>query len=167
MLSGKGRFYCGPASIFKSVDGGATWAQKASSLGPIMDVAMHPTDHNILYLTTMSVDCTTELYYTNLDGNLYRSADAGENWTLRKSDRSGVIWVKRDQPTTIRMIDPREPWPWVPTGGTWRSPDSGLTWTHCPCRKITNWKSDLKAGSRITSASSLLRHRLSETLNFF
>ncbi len=129
VLSGKGRFHCGPASLFKSINGGVNWTQKATGLGAIMDLAMHPSSEDTLYLSTMTVDCSTELYYTSLDGDLHRSVDGGENWNLRTSDRPGIIWIKRDAPNIIRMIDPREPWPWIPTGGTWRSTNAGLSWT--------------------------------------
>ena len=128
VLAGGGRFFCGNAHLYKSANGGVTWTRKASGLGSIMDVAMHPTDHNIIYLTTMNVDCDEPLYYTDLDGDFYQSTNAGENWTLRSADQSGIIWIKRDQPSTIRMIDVREPWPWISSGGTWRSTNSGSTW---------------------------------------
>ena len=128
VLSGNGRFACGASHLFKSIDGGTNWIQKASTLGEIMDVAMHPTNGNIMYLTTMNVNCNDPLYYTDLEGDFYQSLDGGDSWTLKKADRTGIIWIKRDLPSTIRMIDPREPWPWVATGGTWKSINSGSTW---------------------------------------
>lgn len=128
-LTGRGRFVCTPAHLFRSLDGGITWNRIASDQGEIMDVSLHPTVPDTMYLTTMSVDCNAALYYTDLSGNLYRSSNGGTSWTLRKSDRTGIIWIKKDDPEVIRMIDPREPWPWISSGGTWRSTNSGLTWT--------------------------------------
>lgn len=138
VLTGNGRFVCTPAHLFRSTNGGAQWTRVADAVGQIMDFAIHPSDPDSIYLSTMEVDCSTSLYYTSLAGKLYLSADGGTTWHVRAQDRTGIIWIKRDAPQIIRMIDPREPWPWIPSGGTWRSTDSGLSWV-----KISdgNWDS--------------------------
>ncbi len=137
VLSGSGRFACGPASLFHSTDGGSSWTQIAATLGSVLDVAIHPTNGNILYLTTMNVDCNAPYYWTNLNGSFYATADGGSTWGSVLANRTGCIWIKRDQPTTIRLIDPREPYPWT-DGGTFQSTNSGVSWAQTG--DVANWE---------------------------
>lgn len=126
VLSGQGRFACGPARLYKSVNAGENWIQLASDLGEILDISLKPGDPGTVYLTNMHADCAAMYYWTDLIGNLYRSSDGGANFDSI-FDVSGVIWPK--SPSTIRIIDPREPFPWNPTGGTWTTHDSGASWS--------------------------------------
>ena len=125
ILTGKGRFVCGPADVFKSTDGGITWVNLTSHLSEIMDFAIDPVNPQNVYLTTMNVDCSAPWYWTDLEGNLYKSTDGGNTWGTPLYDLTGVIFIDPSNPAVIRLIDPREPYPWVPTAGTWTSTDGG------------------------------------------
>ena len=127
LLSGNGRFACGPAQVFRSTDGGAHWQNIGETLGEVLDFAIDPIHPNILYLTTMHASCDSEYYWYNLDGQFYKSSDDGIHWTAL-ANRTGVIWIKRDNSQIIRLIDPREPYPWNSDAGTYESQDGGFTW---------------------------------------
>ncbi|HHL72705.1 MAG TPA: hypothetical protein ENJ29_09355, partial [Bacteroidetes bacterium] len=129
LLAGGGRFACGPAVAYRSLDAGVTWRQLAPALGAIMDLALDPREPQTLYLATMNASCNAPDYWLDLDGSIYKSTNRGDSWRLL-ADRTGVIWIKRDAPDTVRLIDPREPFPWNPEAGTWQSTDAGLTWQH-------------------------------------
>ncbi|RMD67443.1 T9SS C-terminal target domain-containing protein [Candidatus Parcubacteria bacterium] len=137
VLSGAGRFACGPAVVYRSLDAGVTWQQLAASLGEIMDLAIDPRRPQILYLTTMNVDCNAPYYWLDLGGGIYKSTNRGDHWT-HLADRTGVIWINRDAPDTLRLIDPREPFPWNPDAGTWQSTNAGTTWQHIG--RIGDWE---------------------------
>lgn len=127
-LSGSGRFACTVAEVYKSTNGGQSWTSVSTSLAPVLDIAIHPNNANILYASTMNADCANEYYWDGLAGNFYESTNAGQSWTP-KANQTGWIWIKKDAPTTIRMIDPRESFPWNPDAGTWESTNSGQDWT--------------------------------------
>lgn len=79
-----GEFSGGPGSgLYKSTDGGATWARieghglPKSPLGKI-DVAVAPTNSNRVYALIQTAD----------QGSLWRSDDAGDNWRVVNWDRA-------------------------------------------------------------------------------
>ncbi len=127
VLTGNGRFVCGPADVYKSTDGGITWVNLTPSLPEVLDFAIDPTNPQVLYLTTMNADCSAPWYWTDLDGYLYRSTDGGSTWGTPLYNLTGVIFLDPSDSATIRLIDPREPYPWNPTAGTWTSTDGGHT----------------------------------------
>ncbi len=129
ILTGSGRFTCGPAEVFKSVDGGITWANITTSFyEEIMDFAIDPNTPSTLYLTTMNADCNAPYYWTDLYGELHKSTDGGTSWSYL-SDYTGVIWLDPADAKIIRLIDPREPYPWNDRAGTFTSTDAGITFT--------------------------------------
>ncbi len=128
VLSGNGRFACGPAEVYRSTDGGISWTHLTDSFPPILDLAMDPQHPDTLYISTMNADCNATYYWTDLLGALYRSTDAGISWTYR-SDYTGVILINPNNTSHIRIIDPREPYPWNPRSGTFTSYDGGLSFT--------------------------------------
>ncbi len=135
-LSGEGGFACGPAELYRSIDGGVSWTIISGGLGEIMDFALDPANDNNLYLTTMNADCSYGDYWMNLSGGFYKSTNSGDNWVL-KSNQVGNIWLKPSMPGTIRLIDVREPYPWTDNEGTWQSTDDGNTWSQTG--SVDNW----------------------------
>ncbi len=126
-LTGWDRFACSEANVFRSKDGGKTWKNiTASFTQEILDIAVDKQNPQILYLTTMNASCDGRYYWTDLDGALYRSYDEGEHWVYL-SNYTGVIFLERDNPDRIILIDPREPYEWNERAGTFTSIDGGLT----------------------------------------
>lgn len=116
--------WTGPGSgLFKSTDGGTTWRQLtrglpsfAEGLGRIgMTVA--PTDSRRLYAV---VDAGAQ-------GGIFRSDDAGENWT--RVNRDPRLVARPNDAADVR-VDPRNPdVVYVPTIVAWKSTDGGKTFT--------------------------------------
>ncbi len=131
VLSGFDRFACGPAELYRSNNGGMNWSKLATGISDtmqIMDVAIDPQNPEVVYLTTMNVPCGSGVAY---EGDIFKSMDGGDTWFDPNPDveRSGVIWIKQDEPSVIRLIDVRKTAPWIPTSGTFTSTDSGVNWT--------------------------------------
>ena len=125
LLAGEARFTCGPAVAYRSVDGGATWAQIGGGLGQIMDLALDETAPNTIFLTTYG-DVWDEGYNCIGDdpggGYLYQSDDYGDTWTrLTNTQRNALIWLDNDDDLAIRLID-------LDGRELWESPD-GADWT--------------------------------------
>ena len=125
LLSGEGRFACGPAQVWKSKDGGKHWVQLASELSPILDIAMRQKAPYALYLTTMHAACGEQWYWTDVEGDLYKSTDGGQHWAW-SSDYTGVIWLDDEDSSVLRLIDPREPYTWNDRSGTFTSVNDGF-----------------------------------------
>lgn len=128
-LSGDGRFACGPADVFKSIDGGVTWINTTSALSEILDFAIDPSNPETVYLTTMNADCNTQFYWTDVFGDLYKSTNGGDTWGSPLSDYTGVIWLDPNNSNIIKLIDPREPYPWNSRSGTFTSTNEGVNFS--------------------------------------
>ena len=118
-LSGEARFAAGPAALFHSRDGGATWQQVGRDLGEVMDIASDIYEPERLWLTTFETG-------DQLFGQLYTSLNGGDDWTW-VADRHGVIWPKESG--GIRLIDPRYQFPWDERNGVWQAAADGGEWT--------------------------------------
>ncbi len=136
ILSGNGRFACGPAEVYRSTDGGIHWTLISGGYGEIMDIAIDPANDDNLYMTTLVGSCASPYYWDNLNGSIYKTTDSGDNWTL-KANQTGDIWLKPSSPGTIRLIDVREPYPWTDNEGTWQSVDDGTSWAQIGT--VNNW----------------------------
>ncbi len=136
LLTGAGRFTCGPAQVFRSTDGGQSWQLLTSQFSAVLDVAISPLPPYPLYLTTMHADCQAPYYWTDLEGALYRSTNGGDTWD-QLSDYTGIILLDVQNTRTIRLIDPREPYPWNERAGTFTSTDGGKTFTQTG--SVTQW----------------------------
>ena len=141
ILTGMGRFACSDANVYRSTDGGINWVNLTSSLSEILDVAIDSSNPNHIYITTMNAPICpvkpNDPYWINLLGNLYKSSDGGVTWGAPLSDYTGVIWLDKNASNTIRLIDPREPYPWIGRSGTFTSTDGGLTFTQTG--NVKNW----------------------------
>ncbi len=127
VLTGQGRFACGSADVYKSVDGGIHWASITPGFAQeVMDFAIAPTRPSTLFLTTMNAHCDSPYYWTDLQGGLYVSVDGGASWQFRSS-YTGLIGLFPDDSNRVVLIDPREPYPWNPRAGTFWSMDGGVS----------------------------------------
>ncbi|MBK8443527.1 MAG: hypothetical protein IPL35_08985 [Sphingobacteriales bacterium] len=124
-ISGKSRNACGVAKLYKTTDGGVSFSDITVANVQVLDADIDPLNTSILYLSTYNGTCD----YTNLLGSFYKSTDGGATWNLQ-SNRTGAIFVKKDNPAIIRRIDPRLTNSWTPEAGTWESTDGGVSWSH-------------------------------------
>ncbi|MBI5215150.1 MAG: choice-of-anchor D domain-containing protein [Ignavibacteriae bacterium] len=98
--------------VLKSVDGGTTWSTtglnySTSSTATIRALVAHPTNSNILLATTNS--------------GIYRTTNAGTNWSLVSSGTSRDLEVNKTDPTV-----------WYATknnSGVYKSIDGGATFS--------------------------------------
>ncbi|HEX2774001.1 MAG TPA: hypothetical protein VHN18_16445, partial [Micromonosporaceae bacterium] len=98
-------------SLLRSSDAGATWQGTNGYLSSVTDIAIHPTNPQILYAGTQF-------------DSVQRSSDGGRTWTTGTGlPDLGVnaVAVDRSQPTTV-YAGTAEP------GTLYRSIDSGATW---------------------------------------
>ncbi len=107
--------------IFKSVDGGKTWQKLTKGLPNDVvqaQLAIAPSNPRTLFAAVATLDA----------GKLYRSDDAGENWTLATTDpRPGARIGGGDLP--VLRIDPKDPnVVYAASVVCWKSTDGGKTW---------------------------------------
>jgi photosystem II stability/assembly factor-like uncharacterized protein len=117
--------WSGPGSgLFKSVDGGTTWKQLKNGLPSISDglerigFCIAPSNGNRLYAVVSAGEKA---------GGIYRSDDAGENWTKVSDDKR--LWDRGNDFAEIK-VDPLNPdIVYDANVVTWKSTDGGKTWT--------------------------------------
>ena len=116
--------------IYKTTDGGRTWNESSQGMTPSSDIhhlVINPKDPTTLY-AAWGHRAEGEPPY-----GLYRSMDAGRNWTLPAPDKIGPVWslsLCTGFPMTLYVIanEPRK------SGGTWikpklwRTDDGGHSW---------------------------------------
>lgn len=119
--------------IFKTTDGGETWEKilYANENAGGADIAMDPTNPNILFASTWRVRRTHYDFSSGGDGSaLWKSTDAGQTWkniSNKKGlpkDTLGIICfaIAPSNPDKVyAMIESR-------TGGLFLSEDAGETW---------------------------------------
>ena len=137
ILTGQGRFACGPADVFRSMDGGITWSNRTSAFPEILDLAIDPNNPQNVFVTTMNTDCAEPFYWTNLNGAIYKSTNNATSWGTALSNQTGIIWIDANNSSNIRLIDTREPFPWISTAGTWTSTNGGVSFTQTG--DVNNW----------------------------
>ena len=116
-----------PGSIWKSVDGGLTWTEKANGLPgdattrTRVEVAVAPSDPNRVYALVSG---------SGYQVDAARSNDGGATWTALGLEAKGVdVISKQGNFAIVLSVDPRNP-DVVYAGGldSWRSADGGATW---------------------------------------
>lgn len=131
-VAGDARTYYagGLGGLFKSSDGGITWApaferEPVSSIGAI---AVAPSDANVVYLGTGEPNLRNDVAFG--DG-VWKSTDAGKTWAHEGLDASGAV--------AQLAVDPRDPnrvfaavlgdvYKPSTERGIYRSEDGGKTW---------------------------------------
>ncbi len=121
----------GERGLYKTVDGGRSWKAvlTISSHTGVTDVAMDPTDPNIMYAAAFQ---RQRKAYSFVGGGpesgIYKSIDAGETWTkltegLPKGDIGRIgLDISRSQPRTIYATMERK------SPEVYRSDDFGASW---------------------------------------
>jgi photosystem II stability/assembly factor-like uncharacterized protein len=119
--------------IFKSTDGGSTWAQLTDGLPPAVlqaNIAIAPSDPNVLYAAIAPVQGPI---------GFYKSTDAGAHWFQAIRAQGAPAGLAQDMRPLARIgggdlptvtVDPKDAGV-VYTASTvmWRTTDSGLTWS--------------------------------------
>jgi hypothetical protein len=109
LSSGDANYYSNVAGIYKSTNGGATWAASKGGIGNRMalEILMDPANRNTLIAFTT-------------DG-IWKSTDAGANWTVKKSGGAFREGVYQPGSSTVMYA--------VDDARFWRSADNGDNWT--------------------------------------
>ncbi|OGU07470.1 MAG: sialidase [Gemmatimonadetes bacterium RBG_16_66_8] len=121
--------------IYKSLDGGKTWTHMGlDTTGRIARVVVHPENPDIVFVCSQG-----HSYGPQPERGVYRTADAGQTWTM-------VLHVDQNTGCSDLAMDPTNPnilmagfWQieihtWGresggPGSGIFRSADGGITWT--------------------------------------
>ncbi|MBE3130457.1 MAG: hypothetical protein IMZ54_07025 [Acidobacteria bacterium] len=124
--------------IFKSSDGGKTWAPMGlSDTNTIARIVVHPTNPAIVYVAAGGHEWTT-----NPDRGVYKTVDGGKTWekVLYVNDETGAYDLVMDprssdtlyaatwQRTRRKWNDPRTEASHTGSG-IWKTTDGGKTWT--------------------------------------
>lgn len=123
------------SGIFKSEDGGQTWAYKGLREANIISkVHVAPTDSDIIYVSSMGIP-----FKKTTDRGVYKSTDGGDNWKqiLQVNDSTGVIdmAVHPSDPNIIyaagwnRLRSDQKSRIVGPDARIHKSIDGGQTWT--------------------------------------
>lgn len=125
--------------VYKSIDGGKSWSKvlyKNDNTGAI-DIAMDPTDSNVLYASLWQTRRPPWNVYPPSNGpgsGLYKSTDGGKTWTQLTGHgfpsgvlgHIGISISPSNHNRVYTIVDTNED----RTGGVYRSDDGGATWTH-------------------------------------
>ncbi len=117
--------------IWKSFNNGTTWAPifDGVSQGSIGDIALAPSDPNIIYVGTGENTSTRSAHYG--DG-VYKSVDAGKTWIhlgLKESKRIGQIVIDPKDPNTVYVASMGYLYKGGGDKGIYKTTDGGQTWT--------------------------------------
>ena len=147
-LFGKGRYNCSDAWLYKSTDGGLTWVRIATGLGEILDFDVHPTDPQIVFVSTfLSTGCQSPIWSyvggNESTGALFKSIDGGGSFT-EIGENTGFINVgfNADNIAVTNFLFPID-WSTTPASynslmGTWKTTNGGTTWTKTG--NLQNWE---------------------------
>jgi len=121
----------GPAGLWKTINNGTTFEsifdnERTSSIG---DVAVAPSDDNVVYVGTGEGNLRNSTYYG--DG-VYRSNDGGATWSnigLRQAGQIGRLVVNPTDPDVVYVAVQGHYYADSPERGVYRTTDGGRTWS--------------------------------------
>ncbi len=147
-LSGKSRWGCGDADLYRSIDGGVNWNLIGDAEGDILDFDLHPTDPDIIFISTfqstylnnqqcMALDFESYLVDDETQGELYESTNGGSSFS-QIGEYTGIISVDNNNPSHITVLNSLYPFDWYDDAGTWQTTNGGASWTHIGF--VDNWQ---------------------------
>lgn len=128
--------------LYRTRDGGKTWTRllRPSKFTGVVDVAMHPTNPNILYAATFQRERRQwSMIGGGSEGGLWRSTDGGDTWTrvgngfpTTPVGRVGMTFCPNNPDTLYATAV-------GPDGGTFRSTDGGNSWERRNSQIQSHW----------------------------
>ena len=125
-------YYAGAVAggVFKSTDAGASWGpvfddQSAQSIGSL---AIAPSDHSVVWAGTGEAFIRSNV---SIGDGIYKSTDAGKNWTrmgLEKTGRIGRIVVNPKNPDIVFACAMGHSYGPQQERGVFRTSDGGKHW---------------------------------------
>ncbi len=121
----------GPGGLWKTINNGITFEsifddEQTSSIG---DVAVAPTNYNIVYVGTGEANLRNSTYYG--DG-VYKSTDGGISWRnigLKESHHIGRIVVHPSNPNIVYVAAQGHYYTDNPERGVYKTTNGGRTWS--------------------------------------
>jgi len=119
--------------VYKSIDGGKTWAKKlfVNNQSGAVDLILDPKNPNILYTTTWELKRTPYSLESGGEGSkIFKSTDGGESWTEISRNQGLPEGTLGIMGITVSPLNSNRLWAIVENlnGGVYRSEDGGLTW---------------------------------------
>jgi photosystem II stability/assembly factor-like uncharacterized protein len=122
-----------PNGVFRSTDGGVTWTLRSNGLPryagstlssfAVLALAMDPSNRNILYAATNPFDSA------ELPGNVYKTIDAGANWSIAGTGLAGQdIRALLIDPSNSLRVYAASGGNALNPGGVFVSENGGATW---------------------------------------
>ena len=144
-LTGKSRWGCSKARVYKSIDGGENWEKVGGNSlkdSDILDMDIDSKNINRLYVTTFEAnECPYEMS-EDFEYVVTESEKSGfykivDNRAEKLTSHTGIISVGIENPNIIRLVDILLPYDWNEDAGTWESKDAGKSWKHTGF--VNNW----------------------------
>ncbi len=134
--------------VFKSLDGGKTWANMGlQDSHHIAEIIIDPTDNNIVYVASLG-----HLYTVNEERGVFKTEDGGKIWkkTLFVSNKTGIVSLVMDPIDNKTLYAAswereRKAWNMTESGvgsSIYKSVDSGETWN----KVVKNFPQDKNTG---------------------
>src|SRR5207248_4493415 len=116
----------GPSGLFKSTDGGLTWANTSVTRAAVSLVAIDPANSSVVY-------AAAEGHYTDPKGfqGLFKSTNGGATWQAAGKGLDSVTGSRLTTATALK-IDPANSnilYLGTSNAGVFRSADGGSTWS--------------------------------------
>jgi photosystem II stability/assembly factor-like uncharacterized protein len=121
----------GPGGLWKTVNNGHTFTSVFDNEGTsgIGDVAVAPSDHNIVWVGTGEANLRNSTYYG--DG-VYKSTDGGATWTnmgLKDSHHIGRVIIDPTNPNIVYVASQGYYYSENEQRGVYKTADGGQSWT--------------------------------------